>query len=258
MLQATRCDESVRGNSLTAVPPLAAAVEIWDMGWMIETSPRPTPAPARSLSPGLKTALEMGPLFLFLVANFRPQWFAPVLRPFVPASLLAGKDAGLITATSLLMVAVVVAFIVSFVLTRRLPIMPLVTAIMVLIFGGLTLYFKEKSFIQIKVTIIYVLFGLALLGGLIVRRPLLPIMLESAMRLTERGWWILTQRWGLFFLALAGLNEVMRAVLTWDQWVFFKFPGTMILIFLFTFSQVPLIMRHELKGEAAEAAPEHF
>ncbi len=223
----------------------------------LSTQTPPGTVPPRTMSHGLKMALEMGPLVLFLLANFRPKLFAPLLHPLLPAPLLEGKDAGLITATSVLMIAVVVALIISFVKMRRLPMMPLVTAIMVLVFGGLTLYFKDKSFIQIKVTIIYVLFGLALLGGLAVKRPLLPIMLDSAMALTEKGWEVLTLRWGLFFLFLAGLNEVMRAALTWDHWLFFKFPGTMIVIFLFTFTQVPFIMRHELKGEAAEKAPEH-
>lgn len=223
----------------------------------LSTQMPPGAVPPRTMSPGLKMALEMGPLVLFLVANFRPKLFAPILRPVLPAPLLEGKDAGLITATSVLMIAVVVTLIISFVKIRRLPMMPLVTAIMVLVFGGLTIYFKDKSFIQIKVTIIYALFGLALLGGLAVKRPLLPIMLESAMSLTEKGWSVLTLRWGLFFLFLACLNEIMRAALTWDHWLFFKFPGTMIVIFLFTFTQVPFIMRHELKGEAADQAPEH-
>ena len=223
----------------------------------IATQTPPGTVPPRTMSSGLKMALEMGPLVLFLLANFRPKLFAPILRPLLPAALLEGKDAGLITATSVLMIAVVVALIISFVKMRRVPMMPLVTAIMVLVFGGLTLYFKDKSFIQIKVTIIYVMFGLALLGGLLIKRPLLPIMLESAMALTEKGWTTLTLRWGLFFLSLAGLNEIMRQALTWDHWLFFKFPGTMILIFVFTFSQVPFIMKHELKGDDAENAPEH-
>ena len=217
----------------------------------------PGTVPRRTLPPAQKYGLELGPLVLFLVANFRPKLFEPLLRLVLPARLLTGSNANLITATSVLMIAVIVALIISFIKIRRLPLMPLVTAIMVLVFGALTLYFNDKSFIQLKVTILYVLFGLALLVGLAFNRPLLPILLESAMALTEKGWRVLTFRWGLFFLALAGLNEVMRHVLSWDNWVWFKFPGTMIVIFLFTFTQVPLIMRHELKGEAADGAPEH-
>lgn len=224
-----------------------------------QTPPTPVAQAAKpKLSPGLKTVLEMGPPLLFLVANFHPQPFVPALRPFMPPTLLAGDQTGLIVGTVVLMVATLASLLISYALTRHLPMVPLVTAVMVLVFGGLTVYFRDKSFIQIKVTIIYVMFGLVLLGGLALKRPLLPVLLESAMALTERGWSALTLRWGVFFLALAGLNEVMRRLLTWDHWLFFKFPGTMILIFVFTFSQVPFMMRHELKGDEAGRAPEHF
>jgi len=214
--------------------------------------------PPRTLPPGLKFALEMGPLFLFLLANFRPKIFEPTLRLIFPAHLFEGSNAGLFTATAVLMVATVAALIVSFVKTRRLPLMPLATAVLVLVFGGLTLYLHDQTFFQMKPTILYTMFGLALLIGLLFKRPLLPIMLEQTMKLTERGWNVLTLRWGLFFLALAVLNEIVRRTMSWDHWVLFKFPGTVILIFLFTFAQVPLIMRTELKGPAAENAPEHI
>ena len=213
--------------------------------------------PARTMPAGLKLALEMGPLALFLLANFRPKIFEPTVRLVFPASLFEGKQAGLFTATAVLMVATVAALIVFFAKTRRLPVMPLVTAVLVLVFGGLTLWLHDQTFFQMKPTILYALFGVALLGGLALGRPLLPIMLEQAMKLTERGWRVLTLRWGVFFLFLAILNEIVRRTMTWDHWVLFKFPGTVILIFVFTFSQVPLIMRHELKGEDADRAPEH-
>ncbi len=217
----------------------------------------PAVAP-RTLPPGLKFALEMGPLFLFLLANFRPKIFEPTLRLMFPAQLFEGEHAGLFTATAVLMVATVAALAVSFARTRRLPLMPLATAVLVLVFGGLTLYLHDQSFFQMKPTILYTLFGAALLIGLAFGRPLLPIMLEQTMKLTEEGWRILTLRWGVFFLALAVLNEAVRRTMSWDHWVLFKFPGTVVLIFIFTFSQVPLILRHELKGKAAEAAPEHI
>lgn len=213
--------------------------------------------PPRTISPALKFALEMGPLLLFFFANFRPKLFEPAVRPFMPAHLLQGKEAGLFTATAILMVAVVAALIVSYAKTRRLPLMPLVTAILVVVFGGLTLYFQNPSFIKMKPTILYALFGLGMLGGLALDRPLLPVMLDNAMALTAKGWRILTLRWGVFFLALAALNEFIWRSFSEHTWVLFKFPGTVILIFLFTFSQVPLIMRYELKGEAAADAPEH-
>ena len=136
--------------------------------------------------------------------------------------------------------------------------MPLVTAILVVVFGGLTFYFQDPSFIKMKPTILYSCFGLALLGGMLFDRPLLPIVLDNAMTLTETGWRLLTVRWGVFFLVLAVLNEVIWRTQSNDHWVLFKFPGTVILIFLFTFSQVPLIMKHEIRGDAAEKAPEHL
>ncbi len=222
-----------------------------------ETSPAAT-LPARTMPAGLKLALEYGPLALFLLANFRPRIFEPTVRLIFPASLFEGKQAGLFTATAVLMVATVAALIVFFAKTRRLPMLPLVTAVLVLVFGGLTLWLHDQTFFQMKPTILYALFGVALLGGLALGRPLLPIMLEQAMKLTEHGWRILTLRWGVFFLFLAVLNEIVRRTMTWDHWVLFKFPGTVILIFVFTFAQVPLIMRHELKGEDAAQAPEHI
>ena len=221
----------------------------------------PAPArniiPARTISPGLKFALEMGPLLLFFFANFRPKLFEPLVRPVLPAHLLAGPEAGLFTATGVLMVAVVLALIVSYAKTRRLPLMPLVTAILVVVFGGLTLYFQDPRFIKMKPTILYALFGGGMLGGLVFNRPLLPIMLDNAMALTEEGWRVLTLRWGFFFLGLAVANEVVWRNFSEHAWVLFKFPGTAGLIFLFTFTQVPLILRTELKGEAAADAPEH-
>ena len=214
--------------------------------------------PARRISPGLKFALEMGPLLLFFFANFRPKPFEPVMRPFLPAKLLEGKEAGLFTATGVLMIAVVLALLVSYAKTRRLPLMPLVTAILVLVFGGLTLYFQNAAFIKMKPTILYALFGGGMLGGLAFGRPLLPVMLDNAMTLTEEGWRVLTLRWGVFFLGLAVANEIVWRTFSEHTWVLFKFPGTTGLIFLFTFSQVPLILRTEIKGVAAGRAPEHL
>lgn len=212
----------------------------------------------RAMAPWVKFTLELGPLLLFFFANSRPKLFSPLIAPFVPAKMLEGENAGLYTATGVLMIAVVAALIVSYVLTRRLPVMPVVTAVLVVIFGGLTFYFQDPSFIKMKPTILYACFGLALLGGLVFNRPLLPIVLDNAMTLTERGWRILTLRWGMFFVVLAVLNEIVWRTQSNDHWVLFKFPGTVILIFVFTFSQVPLIMKHELHGDAAAKAPDHL
>jgi intracellular septation protein len=197
------------------------------------------------LSPWIKLALDLGPLILFFVANARPKLFEPLVAPFVPAALLAGENAGLFTATLVLVPAVVAALAASWYLTRRLPIMPVVTAALVVIFGGLTFYLQDPRFIKMKPTVLYVLFGVTLYAGLALRKPLLPILLGSAFDLTERGWRLLTIRWANCFLVLAGLNELVWRTRTNDVWVAFKFPGLFILLLLFSLAQAPLIMRHK-------------
>jgi intracellular septation protein len=203
------------------------------------------------LSPAVKLALDLGPLILFFVANARPKLFQPLLTPFVPETLLAGENAGLYTATLVLMPAVVAALAVSWWLTRRLPIMPLVTAGLVIVFGALTFYLHDPSFIKMKPTVLYVLFGLTLYGGLALKKPLLPVVFDRAFDLTERGWHILTLRWANFFFVLAGLNELVWRTQSNDIWVAFKFPGIFILVLLFSLAQAPLIMRHT-RGEQAK------
>ncbi len=219
----------------------------------------PHAAPVRPKpNPWVKFLLEMGPLLLFFFANSKPKLFEPLVAPFLPETILNGPSAGLFTATVVLMVAVVAALIASFVTTKRLPIMPLVTAVLVLVFGALTLYLQDDRFIKMKPTVLYLAFSRALSGGLLFNKPLLPIVLDNAMSLTERGWRLLTIRWAVFFFVLAILNEIVWRTQSNDVWVAFKFPGTVILIFLFTFAQVPLIMKHELTEEAKKKAPEHF
>src|SRR5450631_2381429 len=118
---------------------------------MNEMEIRPAmPEPVKRRSPWLKAGVEIGPLILFFFANARPKLFAPAVAPFLPASILSGPNAGLFTATVVLMAAVAVALAVSFVSTRRLPAVPLVTAILALVFGGLTLYLQDATFIKMK------------------------------------------------------------------------------------------------------------
>jgi intracellular septation protein len=212
----------------------------------------------RRRSPWLKFGVEMGPLILFFIANARPKLFAPAVALFVPPSILTGPNAGLFTATVVLMAAVAVALAVSFFLTRRLPAVPLMTAVLVIVFGGLTLYLQDATFIKMKPTVLYAAFGAALIGGLAINRLVLPIVFDQAMALTERGWRILTWRWGSFFLALAFLNEIVWRTQTNDVWVAFKFPGIFILIFVFSVAQMPLIARHKLPDEEVERAPDHY
>jgi intracellular septation protein len=191
------------------------------------------PAKRRTINPILKFALELGPLALFFV----------VYRIW-----------DLKVATAVLMVTVVVTLSVSFALLRRVPIMPLVTAIIVLIFGFLTFYFDNKEFAKMKPTAIYLLFGLALLGGLAFKRPLLPVMFDGALNVTAEGWRKLTWRWALFFLALALLNEIVRHQFSETVWVDFKTFAIMPLMIVFGLAQAPLIMRYEAKDDERNEA----
>ena len=195
--------------------------------------------------------VEFGPLALFFDANARPRLFEPLLARVLSPELLAGPNAALFTATSVLMVSVVIALTVSFAATGRLPIVPLVTAVLAVAFGGLTLYLQDTTFIKMKVTVIYSLFGAALFIGLAMNRLFLPFIFNNAMALTERGWRLLTVRWGAFFFALAILNEIVWRTQSNDVWVAFKFPGIFIILALFMLSQAPFIMRHQLDGENA-------
>ncbi|MGH7888574.1 MAG: septation protein A [Candidatus Binatia bacterium] len=212
----------------------------------------------KRLSPWLKFGVEMGPLILFFFANARPKLFEPAVAPFVPPPILNGPNGGLFTATLVLMAAVAVALAVSFVATRRLPAVPLMTAVLVLVFGGLTLYLQDTTFIKMKPTVLYAGFGIALVGALAMNKPVLPIIFDNAMALTERGWRLLTLRWGGFFFALALLNEIVWRTQSNDTWVAFKFPGILILILLFAVAQVPLILRYKPPDEEAEDAPDHY
>jgi len=175
------------------------------------------------LNPFLKIALDLGPLVLFFIANSR---------------------FGIFTATATFMVAVLAALAASYVLTRRLPIMPVVTAIIVVIFGGLTLILHNDTFIKVKPTIIYVLFGAVLLGGLLFGRPLLGVVFDSLFHLTEEGWRKLTLRWALFFFALAVLNEIVWRNTSTNVWVDFKVFGVMPLTLLFGALQYPLLQKY--------------
>ena len=127
------------------------------------------------LPPGLKLALDLGPLLLFFLANSRPALFAPLLAPFLSAELLSGPHAGIFTATAVFIPTVLAALAIGYAKTRHLPAMPLITAIVVVVFGGLTLILQDELFIKLKPTIIYLLFGGVLLGGLAFGKALLEI-----------------------------------------------------------------------------------
>ncbi len=189
----------------------------------------------KHLPPFLKIALELGPLVLFFVANAYADRFG------------IGQDQRFFVATGLFIPATLIALAVNYMLVRKLPIMPLVSAVFVVAFGGLTLLLKDDTFLKLKPTIVNALFGIALLGGLYFRKPLLQIVLDSVFELTDEGWRKLTLRWALFFLALAAINEIVWRTQTTDFWVSFKVFGIMPLTIAFALSQMPLILRHEAK-----------
>jgi intracellular septation protein len=197
------------------------------------------------INPVLKFALDLGPLLLFFLANARPALFEPWLAPFIPAAVATGERSGIFVATAVFMVAILAALAVSYVLTRRLPVMAVVSAIVVLVFGGATLFFQNESFIKLKPTIIYLLFAGTLFGGLIFRKPLLAMVFDQMFHLTDEGWSKLTVRWALFFLALAVLNEIVWRTQSTDTWVAFKVFGVMPLTFIFAALQYPLLMKYD-------------
>jgi intracellular septation protein len=193
-------------------------------------------APRRkALNPIVKLLLELGPLALFFAVYSR---------------------LGIFAATGVLMAGVVVTLGVSYAMLKRIPVMPLVTAVIVLIFGSLTLFFHDETLIKIKPTVLYVLFAAALFAGLSLNRPILKILFDGALHVTEEGWRILTWRWGFFFLALAVLNEIVWRTQTIDLWVKFKTFGFLPLTLLFAVAQAPLIMRTETKED--EVADDDF
>ena len=204
------------------------------------------------LNPTLKLLLDLGPLVLFFLANSRPALFLPLVSPILPADIAAGERTGIFVATAVFMVAIVIAFVVSYVLTRHLPVMPLVTAIIVLVFGSLTLVLHDELFIKLKPTIIYLLFGAVLLGGLAFGKPLLGVVFDSVFHLTDEGWRKLTLRWALFFFALALLNEIVWRTQTTDVWVSFKVFGVVPLTFLFGALQYPLLTKYAAPEKVSE------
>lgn len=207
--------------------------------------------PREKHNPLLKLALEMGPLVLFFFANSKPDLFRPLIAATLGERLATGPQSGILIATAIFMAAMLVSLVLTKSLLGRLPIMPLVSGVVVLVFGGLTLYLQDDTFIKIKPTIVNVLFGAILLGGLAFGKPLLPYALDSVFELDAEGWWRLTLRWGLFFLLLAVLNEAVWRTQTTDFWVAFKVWGIMPITMVFAMAQTPLLMRHGPKDDGA-------
>ena len=183
--------------------------------------------------PLFKLATELGPLIVFFVANAKFNLFV---------------------ATGAFMVAVMVAMAASYMVTRHVPIMAIVTAVIVIVFGTLTLVLHDETFIKVKPTIIYTLFAAVLGGGLLFGRSFIAIMFDQMFNLTPHGWRILTMRWALFFFAMAILNEFIWRTQSTDFWVGFKAFGVLPLTIAFTMTQMPLIKRYHLQPASLETS----
>jgi len=182
-----------------------------------------------------------------------PKWLSPTvdygpLAVFFAAYFMAD----LLTATAALMVATAVALALSLAVRRKVPLLPVITAVIVGVFGGLTLWLEDETFIKMKPTIIQAIFAAVLLGGLALGRPLLKPLLGAALPpMDDVGWRRLTLRYGLFFIAMAALNEAVWRTQSTDFWVTFKVFGIVALTLIFGVAQVPLISRHRLPEEAS-------
>jgi intracellular septation protein len=171
--------------------------------------------------------------------------YGPLLAFFIAYSIY-----DLLTATAALMAATVVALALSLAIERRVPMLPLITAAVVGVFGGLTLYFNDETFIKLKPTIVQALMSAILMGGLAFGKPLLKPLMNATWPMDEAGWRRLTFRFAVFFAAMAVLNEIVWRTQSTDLWVTFKVFGLMGLTFLFGMCQMPLLNRHS----TAEAA----
>lgn len=209
----------------------------------------PAAPPKRSENALIKLALEMGPLLVFFLANSKPDLFRPLFRPLLPPTLMEGPQTSIFVATAAFMIAMLLSLVLTKALMGKLPIMPLVSGAVVLVFGGLTLWLKDDLFIKLKPTIVNALFGTVLLGGLAFGKPLLPYVLDSVFQLTAEGWRKLTLRWGLFFFVLAAINEIVWRLFSTDFWVAFKVWGVMPLTMAFAVAQVGLLQAYALNEE---------
>ena len=173
-----------------------------------------------------KLLIDIGPLAVFFVFYTRSDLKTAIL-PF--------------------MIATIIAVLFSYILEKKIPIMPTVGAVIILIFGGLTIYFDNETFFKMKPTIINLLFAGILYGGIILNKSLLRYLLGAALKLQDEGWDILTKRWIGFFIALAILNEIIWRTQTTDIWVNFKVFGILPITFIFTLTQFSTIKKYQIE-----------
>ena len=196
---------------------------------MASSASRPESSSARRHEPRwLKPAADYGPLAAFFVVYLAR---------------------GLMPATAALIAATAVALALTLIIARRVPLLPLITAVVVGIFGGLTLWLNDDTFIKMKPTIVQAIIGALLLGGLAFGRPLLKPVMGASWSMDDAGWRKLSLRFGLFFLAMAALNELVWRTQSTDFWVNFKVFGLLGLTLVFSMTQVPLLQRHQLPIE---------
>jgi intracellular septation protein len=187
---------------------------------------------ARRINPFLKLALDLGPLLIFFLANGR---------------------FGIFVATATFMAAMLVSIGIGIGVERKVSPMPLITAALVLVFGGLTLWLENDVFIKIKPTILYVMFASVLMAGLLSKRLFIKLLLGTSVHLPDHAWRVLTWRWAFFFVALAFANEFAWRTFSTDTWVAFKVWGVFPATLLFALAQTPYLMRHQIEDEPQAA-----
>lgn len=211
---------------------------------MSDTSTEKTHA-GMSASQWTRMAIELGPLVVFFLMN------AQADRVFGNT-----EAQNIFYATGAFMVATVISLSYSYVKFRRVPTMPLVSGIFIMVFGALTLWLQDDEFIKLKPTIVNALFAAALLGAAAMGKPVMKQLFDGAFDLTDKGWMVLTVRWGLFFIFLGLVNEIVWRNFSTDFWVSFKLFGVMPMTLVFGMAQIPVLTKYargrDIDTQAAE------